>query len=306
MKSQFLRKTKIILMFLMVSLFVFSPKVFADEFENGSSHAYRELETPYKYAEIIKEAALQYNIDPNLVGLIIRYESGFNRNAISSVGAKGLMQIMSFNFRSLGISDPYNPRQNIMGGTKYFAYLLQMWNGNVELALASYNAGPGRVRSWIEKAGGTMDWQIVRNYAFAGTRNYIDKKIIPGWAASFPKVVTAPHINFPTEGDIYSGGDINVNWNHVPGATGYLISVRDLTSDSHMITNTFINSDRDYLIPDTLLTNGHQYRIAVAALSWEGAQQWREINLAENPKERLFYYFLSRFPSNLEEIQDLV
>lgn len=300
MKSKFLRSSTITLLVFMACLFAFSSEVFAGDFRKELSLAYRELATPYKYREIIKEAALKYNLDPNLLGLIIRYESGFNRSAVSSAGAKGLMQIMGFNFRFLGIRDPFNPRENVMGGTKYIAYLLQMWEGNVELALASYNAGPGRVKSWVAKAGST-DWQIVKHYAYPGTRNYIDKKIIPGWTASFPKVVSRPSINLPTEGDIYSGGDINVAWNHVPGATGYLISVRDLTSDIQMINNTFIDRANDYLIPDSLLTNGHEYRIAVAAISREGGQQWREINLLGDPRERLIYYFLSRLPISLED-----
>lgn len=98
-------------------------------------------------------------IDPALVDSIIANESGFDPNATSHAGARGLMQLMPETAASLGVSDPYDPAQNVRGGTRYLRALLDRF-GDVELAVAAYNAGPGAV----ERYGGVPPYPETQNY----------------------------------------------------------------------------------------------------------------------------------------------
>jgi soluble lytic murein transglycosylase-like protein len=104
-----------------------------------------------KYDEIINKYAMLYGVDPLLIKSIIKQESGFNPNARSSAGAGGLMQLMPKTASSLGVKNLYDPKQNISAGTKYFAFLLNKFNGDVPLALAAYNAGPTAVAKYDNK-----------------------------------------------------------------------------------------------------------------------------------------------------------
>jgi soluble lytic murein transglycosylase-like protein len=97
------------------------------------------------FASMIKEAAAKYGVNPALVQAVIKAESNFNPKAVSSCGALGLMQLMPATARGLGVSDPLDPEQNIDGGTKFLSGLLKRYNGDVKLAVAAYNAGPGAV-----------------------------------------------------------------------------------------------------------------------------------------------------------------
>lgn len=98
-----------------------------------------------QYADIINKHAKNYDVDPDLVAAIIQQESGGKKNAKSSAGAVGLMQLMPKTAKGLGVTDSYDPDQNIMGGTKYISQLLKKYGGDVRKALWAYNAGPGRV-----------------------------------------------------------------------------------------------------------------------------------------------------------------
>ncbi|MEF9941560.1 MAG: lytic transglycosylase domain-containing protein [Lachnospiraceae bacterium] len=109
---------------------------------------------------IFEEAADTYGVPLNLLKAVAKAESNFNADDVSSAGAIGVMQLMPATAASLGVTDPYDARSNIMGGAKYLAEKLQQYNGDVELALASYNAGSGNVR----KYGGVPPFKETRNY----------------------------------------------------------------------------------------------------------------------------------------------
>jgi soluble lytic murein transglycosylase-like protein len=101
---------------------------------------------PYiAYDDIIEEAAKENKIDSDLVHAVIQAESSFNPLAVSRVGAQGLMQLMPEVQQDYGVHDPFDPRENIMAGTKHLKRLLDRHKGNIALALAAYNAGPGNV-----------------------------------------------------------------------------------------------------------------------------------------------------------------
>lgn len=93
----------------------------------------------------INKASRRFGVDSSLVKAVIAVESDFNPKAVSKKGAKGLMQIMPGNYKSLSISDPFDPSQNIMGGTLYLKRLFVRYNGKLPLVLAAYNAGPQAV-----------------------------------------------------------------------------------------------------------------------------------------------------------------
>ena len=87
----------------------------------------------------------KYGVDSNLVKAIIKTESNFDPNVVSSAGAKGLMQLMPENCRDLGVEDPFNIEQNIEGGVKHIKEYIDRYNGDVEMALMAYNGGPTRM-----------------------------------------------------------------------------------------------------------------------------------------------------------------
>lgn len=99
------------------------------------------------FDDIIEDASARYGVSFSLIKAIIRAESGFNPNAVSHKGAKGLMQIMPSNFKALDLDDPFDPVKNIMAGVRYLARLLDRFQGKVPLALAAYNAGPNKVEA---------------------------------------------------------------------------------------------------------------------------------------------------------------
>lgn len=97
---------------------------------------------------IIIEVAGRYEVDPALIKAIIMAESGYNPKAISKRGAKGLMQLMPITAKSLGVEDVFDPENNISAGVVYFKKMLNLFNGDVKLALAAYNAGSKKVRKY--------------------------------------------------------------------------------------------------------------------------------------------------------------
>jgi soluble lytic murein transglycosylase-like protein len=110
--------------------------------------------------QLVMEAANKYQLSPSLLKAIIKVESNFNPKAVSPKGARGLMQIMPYNFSSLNIRDPFDPRQNIMGGAKYLRQMFDYFESDLVKAIAAYNAGPGNV----EKANGIPNIRETRLY----------------------------------------------------------------------------------------------------------------------------------------------
>ena len=112
------------------------------------------------YEALITEHARRERVAADLVRAVIQVESAFNPTAVSSKGAMGLMQLMPATAVELGVSNPFDPDQNIRGGVTYLRRLLDRYDGNVELALAAYNAGMGNV----EKYGDVPPFKETRNY----------------------------------------------------------------------------------------------------------------------------------------------
>lgn len=100
------------------------------------------------YDHVISEASNTHGVSFSLLKALIKTESDFNPRAISSAGARGLMQLMPENIKTLKIKNPFDPRENVMGGTWYLKQLINRFNGKLPLALAAYNAGPGVVEKY--------------------------------------------------------------------------------------------------------------------------------------------------------------
>jgi soluble lytic murein transglycosylase-like protein len=101
-----------------------------------------------KFEGLIEQASTNFGVDKNLIKSVILAESAGNEKAVSSAKAKGLMQLMDSTAKYLGVKNVWDAKENIMGGTKYLAEMLRQYNGDVKLALAGYNAGPGNVQKY--------------------------------------------------------------------------------------------------------------------------------------------------------------
>ena len=112
------------------------------------------------YKILIEKAAATYGIPAKLIESVIKHESSFNPNAVSKAGATGLMQLMPATAKFLGVSNAFNPEQNIMGGAKYLSQLMEKYDGDISRTLAAYNAGPGNVA----KYDGIPPFKETQNY----------------------------------------------------------------------------------------------------------------------------------------------
>ncbi|MEX2462426.1 MAG: lytic transglycosylase domain-containing protein [Paenibacillaceae bacterium] len=131
------------------------------------------LSTPSSYDPLIEQASKQYGVNPSLIKAVVDAESSFQNHVVSSAGAKGLMQLMDDTAQGLGVTDSFDPQQNIQAGTHYLSNLLKNYNGSESMALAAYNGGSGR----LARLGITNEQQLYEKYDQLPqeTQHYVQK-----------------------------------------------------------------------------------------------------------------------------------
>ena len=127
-----------------------------------------ELANREKIEDMIREVSDRYRVDPALVRAVIQTESNWNTSAVSRKGAQGLMQLVPETAQQLGVNNAFDPKQNLDGGVRYLHSLLERYNGDLDRALAAYNAGPGAV----DRAGGVPRYRETREYVQKVTDSY--------------------------------------------------------------------------------------------------------------------------------------
>ena len=127
-----------------------------------------ELANREKIEDMIREVSGRYRVDPALVRAVIQTESNWNSTAVSRKGAQGLMQLGPGTAQALGVNNAFDPKQNLDGGVRYLRTLLERYNGDLDRALAAYNAGPRAV----DRAGGIPQYRETRDYVHKVTDSY--------------------------------------------------------------------------------------------------------------------------------------
>jgi hypothetical protein len=129
---------------------------------------------------IIEKYAREYQVDPDLIRSMIRTESGFDPRAVSPKGAQGLMQLMPSTAKRLGVRNPFDPEQNIRGGTQHMRSLLDTFGNDLKLSLAAYNAG----ENLVQRIGRVPDYRETHNYVRLVTRRYGKSEMAPPQASA--------------------------------------------------------------------------------------------------------------------------
>jgi hypothetical protein len=140
--------------------------------------------------DIFQKASDTYGVSTQLLKAVAKAESNFNPTAESSSGAKGIMQLMPGTAKSLGVTDVFDPEQNIMGGAKYLSQMISQVHGNVEVGLAAYNAGPGAV----QKYHGIPPYKETQNY-IAKVMDYCNDNLVAGTTSVSGASGTADAVN---------------------------------------------------------------------------------------------------------------
>lgn len=170
---------------------------------------------PAQMESYFEEAASTYGVDIRLLKAVAKQESNFHADSTSSAGAMGVMQLMPGTAKSLGVENPYDARENILGGAKYLSQLLSKYNNNLSLTLAAYNAGPGNV----DKYGGIPP--------FSETKHYVNQVLA------------------------YAGQDLNIpssGYSPVTANTGYGLRLGpQVTPYDHLPNQTFSDTDGNYV-----------------------------------------------------------
>lgn len=177
---KFIKKNKIFLIILIIVLLIIISALF------DVPNKVLKIMYPTKYEEYVNKYATEYDVDKFLVFAVIKAESNFDENAVSSKGAKGVMQLMEATAKDVAIKAGIDVTQinlsekiievetNIQLGTKYMAILLNRYD-NIEVALTAYNAGIGTVDNWIEKGVISADGSDIENIPYKETNNYVRK-----------------------------------------------------------------------------------------------------------------------------------
>jgi soluble lytic murein transglycosylase-like protein len=147
-------------------------------------------EIPVSLRTLVDTISRNHGVDPALVRAVIKTESNFNRWAVSNKGARGLMQLIPETGSRYGVRDFFDPQQNVEGGVQYLKFLLEKFNGNLDLSLAAYNAG----ENLVERLGRVPPIPETTNYVRRVRSNYVKKNALPGpvTGAIVPAGTTAP------------------------------------------------------------------------------------------------------------------
>lgn len=192
---------------------------------------------------IFEEAASKYQVPVNLLKAVAKAESNFNSDAVSSAGAMGVMQLMPGTAQSLGVTDPFDARQNIMGGAKYLKQNLDKF-GDVELALAAYNAGPGNV----QKYGGIPPFKETQNYVskitsyLSGGTLYANKTVTTGANSAVSAAIQAGGTGSAAAGSVGSYVSSYLNSLSGSGSLDSFSYLNSLTDSSGLGSYSYLNS----------------------------------------------------------------
>lgn len=182
--------------------------------------------------DIFARASQKYNVPLNLLKAVGKQESNFQNSVVSHAGAQGIMQLMPGTAKYLGVTDPFDAEQNIMGGAKYLSQMLEQFDGNIVLALAAYNAGPGSVT----KYGGVPPYSETQNYVKKVTQYMQEEITIPN---SSPVSTKSSNTNVTTASETNTNATTTSQSEVIIDKTSYTPPVKieeeaDLTKTDNM------------------------------------------------------------------------